>query len=75
MRNNRSEQKTFLNRVTHTQIGTLPVSAIQLTTAAGVLAVIDILLTAETKYPFGLVRNESISFKEFQGNRFGRYYE
>ena len=49
-------------------------SAIQITTAAGVCAVLD-LHTAGRLPSRGLVRQEQIDFQEFIANRFGRHYE
>ena len=49
-------------------------SAIQITTAAGVCAVLD--LHFEGQLPTrGFVRQEDVDFEEFIENRFGRYYE
>ena len=49
-------------------------SAIQITTAAGICAVLD--LHAAGRLPSrGLVRQEQVDFQEFIANRFGRHYE
>jgi saccharopine dehydrogenase-like NADP-dependent oxidoreductase len=48
-------------------------SAIQLTTAAGICAMVDLL--REGKLPAkGLVRQEQAKLNDFLGNRFGRFY-
>ena len=48
-------------------------SAIQITTAAGICAALDLL--AEGKLPQkGFVRQEDINFDDFIANRFGQYY-
>lgn len=48
-------------------------SAIQVTTATSICAVLDIVLQDSNKYQ-GLVLQEDISLSEFLNNRFGRYY-
>jgi saccharopine dehydrogenase-like NADP-dependent oxidoreductase len=48
-------------------------SAIQLTTASGICAVLDMVLTATKKY-HGFIRQESFSFDELTKNRFGKYF-
>lgn len=48
-------------------------SSIQVTTAAGVCAVADIVLNNRDQYE-GFVTQENISFDEFIDNRFGKYY-
>ena len=49
-------------------------SAIQITTAAGVCAMVDLL--REGKLPQkGFVTQESAGFNDFIANRFGRYYD
>jgi saccharopine dehydrogenase-like NADP-dependent oxidoreductase len=47
--------------------------AIQITTAAGLCAVFDLLMQ-RSKPRRGFIRQEEISLQEFLGNRFGRYY-
>ncbi len=49
-------------------------SAIQITTAAGITGVLDLL--AEGKLPTkGFVRQEEIALGDFLANRFGRAYD
>ncbi|OGT46194.1 MAG: saccharopine dehydrogenase [Gammaproteobacteria bacterium RIFCSPHIGHO2_12_FULL_41_20] len=48
-------------------------SAIQLTTASGMCAVVDLVLTQPRKYQ-GFVRQEQFSLDELVKNRFGEYY-
>jgi saccharopine dehydrogenase-like NADP-dependent oxidoreductase len=48
-------------------------SAIQLTTSAGLCAVLD-LFAVHHKFDQGFVRQEQVSLDEFLANRFGRYY-
>jgi saccharopine dehydrogenase-like NADP-dependent oxidoreductase len=49
-------------------------SAIQVTTAAGMCAVVDLLLQNEESYR-GFVRQESFALPSFLGNRFGQFYK
>lgn len=49
-------------------------SAIQVTTAAGACAVVDLTLQSPAP-PKGFVTQESIGYPEFLENRFGRYYQ
>jgi saccharopine dehydrogenase-like NADP-dependent oxidoreductase len=48
-------------------------SAIQLTTAAGVCAMIDLLVQGRLPRR-GLVRQEQTRLEDFLSNRFGRFY-
>ena len=48
-------------------------SSIQVTTAAGICGVLDIVLNHPGQYQ-GFVTQERISFDEFIANRFGQYY-
>lgn len=48
-------------------------SAIQLTTASGICAAVDLVLNNPDKY-HGFVRQEQFSFDELIGNQFGQYY-
>lgn len=48
-------------------------SAIQLTTACGICAVVDIVLSNPAKYQ-GFVRQEQFALKDLIKNRFGEYY-
>jgi len=48
-------------------------SAIQVTTATGLCAVLDLMLQVPTP-PHGFVTQESIKYSDFLENRFGRYY-
>ena len=49
-------------------------SAIQVTTASGLCAVLDIILQSAISRK-GFIVQESINYKEFLENRFGRYYQ
>jgi saccharopine dehydrogenase-like NADP-dependent oxidoreductase len=54
-------------------VGGVRRSAIQVTTAAGVCAMVDLLRTGALPQA-GLVRQESVSLATFLDNRFGKYY-
>ncbi|HEX8232158.1 MAG TPA: saccharopine dehydrogenase family protein [Caulobacteraceae bacterium] len=66
-------QKTYANKVYSEEIGGVVRSAIQITTAAGICAVLDML--AEGAIPsHGFIKQEDIPLPAFLKNRFGRYY-
>ena len=48
-------------------------SAIQLTTASGICAVLDLVVMQQGKYK-GLVKQEQFSLEDLTSNRFGQYY-
>ncbi len=66
-------QQTYANKVYGGAIGGRPRSAIQITTAAGICTVLD-LLSQGTIGPRGFVRQEDIALDRFLANRFGRVY-
>jgi saccharopine dehydrogenase-like NADP-dependent oxidoreductase len=69
----RLTQHTFVRKIYSTHVGGKLLSAIQLTTAAGVCAMVDLM--REGKLPDrGFVRQEQASLEAFLGNRFGRHY-
>jgi saccharopine dehydrogenase-like NADP-dependent oxidoreductase len=66
-------QETYANRIYAGEVGGQTASAIQITTASSLCAVLDLL--AEGRLPTsGLVRQESIRLADFLANRFGRVY-
>lgn len=66
-------QESFARKIYAKEIGGRLMSAIQITTAAGICAMVDLL--ADGKLPKkGFVRQEEADLKSFLGNRFGRYY-
>jgi saccharopine dehydrogenase-like NADP-dependent oxidoreductase len=66
-------QRTFARTIYHQLIDGQEWSGIQITTAAGVCAVLDLL--REGKLPSeGFVKQEDVEFADFIKNRFGRYY-
>jgi saccharopine dehydrogenase-like NADP-dependent oxidoreductase len=67
-------QKSDARKIYHQQIGDEMWSAIQITTAAGVCAVLDLHVAGRLPRR-GLVRQEQVTMEEFLANRFGEYYE
>jgi saccharopine dehydrogenase-like NADP-dependent oxidoreductase len=66
-------QDTFVRKIYSAEIHGKPLSAIQLTTAAGVCAMVDMMRAGELR-DRGFVRQEEASLESFLANRFGRYY-
>ena len=70
----RLTQETFVRKVYAKEVQGKLLSAIQLTTAAGVCAMVDLMIAG--KIPDrGLVRQEQVPLEVFLGNRFGRHYD
>jgi saccharopine dehydrogenase-like NADP-dependent oxidoreductase len=67
-------QKTYASTVYNTQIHNRHLSAIQLTTAAGVCAPLDLVLTGSLKGRSGFIKSEEIPLLELLSNEFGRYF-
>ena len=66
-------QETYANKIYAREMAGRMVSAIQITTASALCAVLDLL--AEGRLPSrGFVRQEEIALAEFLANRFGRAY-
>lgn len=66
-------QETYANKIYGRDIAGVPCSAIQITTASGICAVLDLL--AHGKLPQkGFVRQEEIPLDAFLANRFGAAY-
>lgn len=66
-------QQSYVNKVYNTPVEGIERTAIQITTAGGICAVLDLL--AQGKLPqSGLIRQEDISLATFLGNRFGKAY-
>ncbi len=72
-RNGQLVQITDARRVYHQQISGENWSAIQVTTAAGICAALDLFVTGRLPNR-GFLRQEQIDFDTFLANRFGRYY-
>ena len=72
-RNGRLEQETFAKKIYAREIDGQVFSAIQITTAAGICAMVDLLVEG-TLPQRGFVRQEQASLPQFLGNRFGSFY-
>jgi len=66
-------QETYVNKIYSQKINDKMWSAIQVTTAAGICTVLDLLATGKLPTS-GFVRQEDIIFDDFINNRFGQYY-
>ncbi len=66
-------QETYVNKVYAREIGGEVKSAIQITTAGAICAVLDMLADG-TLPATGFVRQEDIALPSFLANRFGRFY-
>ena len=66
-------QETYANKIYAAPVGGRMRSAIQITTAGGICAVLDLLRLGQLPQS-GLVRQEEISLSQFLANRFGRCY-
>lgn len=73
MREGRLEQETYAKKIYSQHVNGRLLSAIQLTTAAGVCTMIDLVMAGKLPQQ-GLVRQEQASLQEFLSNRFGRLY-
>jgi saccharopine dehydrogenase-like NADP-dependent oxidoreductase len=66
-------QETYVNKIYAQMVGGEMKSAIQITTAGAICAVLDML--ADGKLPQqGFIRQEDIPMADFLANRFGRFY-
>jgi saccharopine dehydrogenase-like NADP-dependent oxidoreductase len=73
MRAGRLEQESYAKKIYAQEVNGQLLSAIQLTTASGICAMVDMLI--QSKLPqHGLVRQEQASLADFTANRFGRFY-
>src|SRR3984957_5273894 len=66
-------QETYANKIYAAPLGGRVRSAIQITTAGGICAVLDMLSAGELPQS-GLIRQEDIKLPAFLANRFGRCY-
>jgi len=72
-RNGRLTQESFAKKIYSTAIDGQSYSAIQITTAAGICAMVDLLRDGALPSR-GFVRQEDADLERFLANRFGRYY-
>jgi saccharopine dehydrogenase-like NADP-dependent oxidoreductase len=73
MRNGQLMQETYANKIYAAPVGGRVRSAIQITTAGSICAVLD-MLSAGVLPRSGLIRQEDIGLQAFLANRFGRCY-
>jgi saccharopine dehydrogenase-like NADP-dependent oxidoreductase len=73
MRGGQLMQETYANKIYAASMGGRVRSAIQITTAGGICAVLDMLSAGELPQS-GLIRQEEIGMKAFLANRFGKVY-
>jgi saccharopine dehydrogenase-like NADP-dependent oxidoreductase len=66
-------EENYVNKIYPQMIAGRLWSAIQVTTAAGITAVVDLVLSSPRKYK-GFVAQEQFALPEILENRFGRYY-
>ncbi len=66
-------QQSYVNKIYSQEIYGKLRSGIQITTAAGICTVLDLLATGVLPQS-GLIKQEDIRFDDFIKNRFGRYY-
>jgi saccharopine dehydrogenase-like NADP-dependent oxidoreductase len=66
-------QETYANKVYAAPMGGRVRSAIQITTAGSICAVLDLLREGHLPQS-GLIKQEEIGLQAFLGNRFGRFY-
>lgn len=67
-------QYTDARKIYHQTIGGELWSAIQIATAAGICAVLDMFVSGQLPR-CGFLRQEQVDFQDFISNRFGRYYD
>jgi saccharopine dehydrogenase-like NADP-dependent oxidoreductase len=73
MQDGRLTQESFAKKIYSNILATRPYSAIQITTAAGVCAMVDLLREGALPQR-GFVRQEDADLERFLANRFGRHY-
>jgi saccharopine dehydrogenase-like NADP-dependent oxidoreductase len=66
-------QETYANKIYGQKINGVERSAIQLTTAAGICGVLDLLAGGRLPQR-GFVRQEDVPLEDFLANRFGKVY-
>jgi len=66
-------QESYAKKIYAQEIGGHIMSAIQITTAAGICAMIDMMVAGQLPKR-GFVRQEQAELKAFLANRFGKYY-
>jgi saccharopine dehydrogenase-like NADP-dependent oxidoreductase len=74
MQDGEFREENYVNKVYPEVVGGRLWSAIQITTAAGVCSVMDIVLSSKPQRS-GFIAQEAFGLQEILGNRFGEYYE
>ena len=69
----RLTQESYAKKIYAQNVGSRLMSAIQITTAAGICAMCDLLVAGKLPQK-GFVRQEEALLSDFLSNRFGRYY-
>jgi saccharopine dehydrogenase-like NADP-dependent oxidoreductase len=72
-RDGRLTQESYAKKIYSQMVGDRLMSAIQITTAAGICAMCDMLVDGKLPQK-GFVRQEEAALSDFLNNRFGRYY-
>ena len=73
MRDGRLTQESYAKKIYAQAIGGKLMSAIQITTAAGITAMVDLFFDGKLPQQ-GFIRQEECDLGDFLENRFGRYY-
>ncbi len=73
MKNGQLFQETYANKIYGQEINGKLYSAIQITTAASICTVLDLLVSGKIPAS-GFIRQEEIALGTFLNNRFGQYY-
>lgn len=73
MREGRLEQETYAKKIYSQAVNGELLSAIQITTAAGICTMVDLVMQGKLPKK-GLVRQEETKLGDFLANRFGRFY-
>jgi saccharopine dehydrogenase-like NADP-dependent oxidoreductase len=73
MQNGRLVQETYTKKVYHGKVGATELSAIQITTAAALCAMLDLHREGVVRKT-GFVQQEDVPLSAFLANRFGQYY-
>ncbi|MGE5622250.1 MAG: saccharopine dehydrogenase family protein [Bacillota bacterium] len=73
LREGRLEQETYAKKIYSQSVNGQLLSAIQVTTAAGICTMVDLLMQGRLPKR-GLVRQEQAKLDDFLANRFGRFY-
>ncbi|WP_119390387.1 saccharopine dehydrogenase family protein [Taklimakanibacter lacteus] len=67
-------QETYARKVYAGTVAGEEMSAIQITTASGICAILDLLASGKLRRQ-GFVRQEEVALADFLANRFGRHYD